>query len=118
MSKHTNETKKSGARHTSASIPAQNGKHTGGKRTIAAPQSDSSSHVSQDAKQATLHSHPRTAIPKVTAESASAQERRQAAILLLRSWREEGDETEQRETFEALRAGLNRHHSSRRRIYP
>ncbi len=49
---------------------------------------------------------------------AAEQERRNKAIALLRSWREEGDEAEQRETFEALKQGLNAHHSSGRTIYP
>ena len=42
----------------------------------------------------------------------------QAAIELLRRWREEGDAEEQRETFEALKAGLDENCSSGRRIFP
>ncbi len=40
-------------------------------------------------------------------KTAAQRERNQAAIAALRSWREEGDEEEQRETFEALKRGLN-----------
>lgn len=40
------------------------------------------------------------------------------ARALLRKWDEEGDEEEQRETFEALKKGLNAHQSSGRIIYP
>lgn len=46
------------------------------------------------------------------------REKNQKAIALLRSWVEDGDEMEQRETFEALKKGLNAHHSSGRVIYP
>jgi hypothetical protein len=38
--------------------------------------------------------------------------------ILLQSWIDEGDEEEQRDTFEALREGLNANHSSSRRIFP
>jgi len=44
--------------------------------------------------------------------------RRAAAIELLRQWREEGDEEEQRDTFEAIMQGLNEHHSSDRKLFP
>jgi predicted DNA-binding protein len=44
--------------------------------------------------------------------------RNQRAIELLRELREEGDEQEQRETFEALKEGLNASHSSYRTIFP
>jgi hypothetical protein len=44
--------------------------------------------------------------------------RNAAAIEMLRSWAEEGDEEEQRETFEALKEGLNQNHSSDRVIFP
>ena len=40
------------------------------------------------------------------------------AIKLVQSWIDEGDEEEQRETFEALREGLNANHSSDRLIFP
>ena len=46
------------------------------------------------------------------------QEKNKRAISLLRSWLEDGDEEEQRDTFEALKAGLNAHQSSGRIIYP
>ena len=46
------------------------------------------------------------------------REKNRKAIVLLRSWIDEGDETEQRESFEALRKGLNAHQSSGRTIYP
>jgi hypothetical protein len=46
------------------------------------------------------------------------REKNQKSIVLLRSWIEEGDEDEQRESFEALKQGLNAHHSSGRIIYP
>ena len=46
------------------------------------------------------------------------RKRNQKAIDLLAIWIEEGDELEQRDTFEALKQGLNKHHSSGRAIYP
>jgi hypothetical protein len=46
------------------------------------------------------------------------RKKNQRAIELLRQWREEGDEDEQRETFEALKEGLNQSHSSYRKIFP
>ena len=36
----------------------------------------------------------------------------------IQMWIDEGDEEEQRETFEALRQGLNESHSSYRKIFP
>lgn len=44
--------------------------------------------------------------------------RRTEAIALLQSWVEDGDAEEQRETFKAVRSGLNAHHSSDRIIFP
>ena len=46
------------------------------------------------------------------------REKNQKAIALLRSWIDSGDAEEQRETFEALKQGLNEHNSSGRIIYP
>jgi hypothetical protein len=46
------------------------------------------------------------------------REKNRKAIALLRSWIDDGDEDEQRESFEALKKGLNAHHSSGRIIYP
>jgi excisionase family DNA binding protein len=42
----------------------------------------------------------------------------QGAIELLRKWREEGDEEEQREAFEALKQVLNEERKGYRLIYP
>ena len=44
--------------------------------------------------------------------------RNQKAIDLLNQWEQEGDESEQRETLEALKQGLNAHYSSSRTIFP
>ena len=45
-------------------------------------------------------------------------ERNQAAIRLLQSWIDEGDEEEQRETFEALKKGLEENRMSDRPLFP
>jgi regulator of protease activity HflC (stomatin/prohibitin superfamily) len=65
----------------------------------------------------------------LTAEAYAAQlleeqlrqeriERNQAAIRLLQSWIDEGDEEEQRETFEALKKGLEENRLSNRPLFP
>ncbi|HZO89893.1 MAG TPA: hypothetical protein VFB38_16305 [Chthonomonadaceae bacterium] len=51
-------------------------------------------------------------------KTAAQRERNQAAIAALRSWREEGDEEEQRETFEALKRGLNESRRGYRVLFP
>jgi len=51
-------------------------------------------------------------------ERLKQREKNQKAIELLRSWVKDGDDEEQRSTFEALREGLNAHHSSGRIIFP
>jgi len=50
-------------------------------------------------------------------EKALQQERNVGLIAALRSFRE-GDAEEQRETFEALKQGLNENHTSNRAIFP
>jgi hypothetical protein len=45
-------------------------------------------------------------------------ERNQAAIRLLRSWREEGDEQEQKETWEFIRRALDEDRLSDRKLFP
>ena len=46
------------------------------------------------------------------------REKNQAAIELLRSWREEGDEEEQRRAFENLKKTLDEDRMGYRKIYP
>jgi len=46
------------------------------------------------------------------------REKNQAAIELLRSWREEGDEEEQRQAFENLKRTLEEDRLGYRKIYP
>lgn len=46
------------------------------------------------------------------------REKNQAAIELLRSWREEGDAEEQRESFKALKETLDQDRLGYRKIYP
>ena len=46
------------------------------------------------------------------------REKNQRAIALIQSWIDQGDVDEQRESFEALKQGLNAHHSSGRQIFP
>lgn len=48
------------------------------------------------------------------------EDRRKALVALLQSWIDEGDEEEQRETFEALKQGLNetRSQNGERLIFP
>lgn len=47
-----------------------------------------------------------------------AEAKRRRAIELLRQWREEGDEEEQRETWEALKKGLDENRTSYRKLFP
>jgi excisionase family DNA binding protein len=55
-----------------------------------------------------------------TEEAARLEQiqKNQGAIELLRKWREEGDEQEQREAFEALKQVLNEERKGYRLIYP
>jgi excisionase family DNA binding protein len=46
------------------------------------------------------------------------REKNRAAIELLRSWREEGNEEEQRKAFEALKQTLDEDRMGHRKIYP
>jgi hypothetical protein len=50
--------------------------------------------------------------------SPAAPKVNQAAIDLLRSWREEGDEQEQRETWEFLKTALDEDRLSDRPLFP
>jgi hypothetical protein len=52
------------------------------------------------------------------AKRQAQREKNQKAIALIQSWIDEGDEDEQRDAFEALKHGLNAHHSSGRIIFP
>jgi excisionase family DNA binding protein len=57
---------------------------------------------------------------KLTEEEARRMqiERNKPLVELLRRWREEGDEEEQRQTFEALKQVLNEERKGYRLIYP
>ena len=55
-------------------------------------------------------------LPKRTPEEQ--RQRNQAAIELLRKWVEEGDEEEQRETFEYLQKALDEDRLSNRPLFP
>jgi uncharacterized protein YchJ len=46
------------------------------------------------------------------------KKKNQAAIELLRSWRDEGDEEEQRETWEFLKKALDEDRWSYRKLFP
>ena len=54
----------------------------------------------------------------IEAALPAPEERNRRAIQLLRLWRENGDVTEQTETLESLKSGLNLSHSSSRNIFP
>jgi hypothetical protein len=59
------------------------------------------------------------ALSQAEAEARRVQrETNQAAIALLRSWREEGDEAEQRRAFEDLKRTLDEDRLGYRQIYP
>jgi hypothetical protein len=53
-----------------------------------------------------------------SSESSTPPPINQAAIDLLRSWREEGDEEEQRETWEFLKQALDEDRLSNRPLFP
>ena len=51
-------------------------------------------------------------------QSPTPEQRREALIELLRRWREEGDEEEQRETWEYLKKALDEDRLSDRKLFP
>jgi hypothetical protein len=59
-----------------------------------------------------------------TLEQRLMDDRRQAALEMLRHWREEDATTdaaeieERRRSWEAFKAGLNEHHTSGRKVFP
>jgi excisionase family DNA binding protein len=56
--------------------------------------------------------------PLVLRPDPEQARKNQAAIELLRSWREEGDEQEQRETWEYLKKALDEDRLSDRKLFP
>ena len=55
---------------------------------------------------------------KLLDETLSDADRRQRAIALIRSWREEGNAEEQRETMEFLIKALDEDRTSDRKLFP
>jgi RNA binding exosome subunit len=68
------------------------------------------------AQQLHTHAQPHVALPKRTKAEQLARNR--AVIELLDQWREEGDEEEQRETFEYLKEALDEDRLSNRPLFP
>lgn len=60
----------------------------------------------------------RQSVTSASGSEATAPPVNQAALALLRCWREEGDEAEQRETWEFLQQALDEDRLSNRPLFP
>ena len=55
---------------------------------------------------------------ELVANAITREQKREALIELLRRWREEGDEEEQKETWEYLKKALDEDRLSYRKLFP